>query len=125
MQYALISHTCWSALRFLGFVLSSFLQCVSNGLCYEKVCQEGSCEMVLEMFFSGFPHMVGLSLFPRLSRLTIVGQSISTIQGLEYCPLLRELWVVECKLNVSYWKDLAYCINISGNVLWCFIWNSV
>ncbi|XP_073775247.1 leucine-rich repeat-containing protein 9 isoform X2 [Danio rerio] len=51
------------------------------------------------MFFSGFPRMVGLSLFPRLSSLTIVGQSISSIQGLEYCPLLRELWVVECKLN--------------------------
>lgn len=78
-------------------------QCVSNGLCYEKVCQEeGSGEMVLEMFFSGFPRMVGLSLFPRLSSLTIVGQSISSIQGLEYCPLLKELWVVECKLNVSY-----------------------
>ncbi|XP_067277190.1 leucine-rich repeat-containing protein 9 isoform X1 [Pseudorasbora parva] len=72
--------------------------CVSNGLCHEKVCQEGSGEMVLEMFFSGFPRMVGLSLFPRLSRLTIVGQSISSIQSLEYCPLLGELWVVECKL---------------------------
>uniref|UniRef100_A0A673J9S6 Leucine rich repeat containing 9 n=1 Tax=Sinocyclocheilus rhinocerous TaxID=307959 RepID=A0A673J9S6_9TELE len=51
------------------------------------------------MFFSGFPRMVGLSLFPRLSSLTIIGQSISSIHGLEYCPLLKELWVVECKLN--------------------------
>ncbi|KAK7148433.1 hypothetical protein R3I93_012688 [Phoxinus phoxinus] len=72
--------------------------CVSNGLCHERVCQEGSGETVLEMFFFGFPRMVGLSLFPRLSRLTIVGQSISSIQDLEFCPLLRELWVVECKL---------------------------
>jgi len=75
---------------------------VSNGLCHERVCQEGSSETVLEMFFSGFPRMVGLSLFPRLSRLTIVGQSISSIQDLEFCPLLKELWVVECKLTVSY-----------------------
>ncbi|TRY55271.1 hypothetical protein DNTS_015750, partial [Danionella cerebrum] len=72
--------------------------CLSNGLCFEKVCLEGSNEMVLEMFFSGFPRMVGLSLFPRLSSLTIVGQSISSIEGLEFCPLLRDLWVVECKL---------------------------
>ncbi|ROL49635.1 Leucine-rich repeat-containing protein 9 [Anabarilius grahami] len=101
---------CWSLLRILGFVLCSFPQCVSNGLCYEKVCQEGSGEMVLEMFFSGFPCMVGLSLFPRLSRLTIVGQSISSIQGLEYCPLLRELWVVECKLNEI--SGLHNCVHL-------------
>ncbi|XP_050982867.1 leucine-rich repeat-containing protein 9 [Labeo rohita] len=84
--------------------------CVSNGLCHEKVCQEGSGEMVLEMFFSGFPRMVGLSLFPRLSSLTIVGQSISSIQGLEYCPLLKELWVVECKLNEI--SGLHNCVHL-------------
>uniref|UniRef100_A0A9J7ZJV0 Uncharacterized protein n=1 Tax=Cyprinus carpio carpio TaxID=630221 RepID=A0A9J7ZJV0_CYPCA len=58
--------------------------------------------MVLEMFFSGFPRMVGLSLFPTLSSLTVVGQSINSIHSLDYCPLLKELWVVECKLNVNY-----------------------
>ncbi|XP_057198998.1 leucine-rich repeat-containing protein 9 isoform X1 [Triplophysa rosa] len=73
--------------------------CVSNGVSYEEVSQEGSKIVDLEMFFSGFPRMVGLSLFPRLSRLTIVGQTISVIQGLEYCPLLKALWVVECRLN--------------------------
>uniref|UniRef100_A0A9J8BPZ2 Leucine rich repeat containing 9 n=1 Tax=Cyprinus carpio carpio TaxID=630221 RepID=A0A9J8BPZ2_CYPCA len=51
------------------------------------------------MFFSGFPRMVGLSLFPTLSSLTVVGQSINSIHSLDYCPLLKELWVVECKLN--------------------------
>ncbi|XP_051504244.1 leucine-rich repeat-containing protein 9 [Myxocyprinus asiaticus] len=73
--------------------------CVSNGVSYEKVSQEASGVEVVEMFFSGFPRMVGLSLFPRLSSLTIVGQSISSIQGLDCCPLIRELWIVECKLN--------------------------
>uniref|UniRef100_A0A8C1SLJ3 Leucine rich repeat containing 9 n=1 Tax=Cyprinus carpio TaxID=7962 RepID=A0A8C1SLJ3_CYPCA len=92
------------------FTLNRHHACVSNGLCYEKVCQEGSGEMVLEMFFSGFPRMVGLSLFPRLSSLTIVGQSISSIQGLEYCPLLKELWVVECKLNEI--SGLHNCVHL-------------
>lgn len=108
MQFALkvlfsnLSHVLVSAKVLSKFVLCLFPQCVSNGLCHERVCQEGSVETVLEMFFSGFPRMVGLSLFPRLSTLTIVGQSISSIQDLEFCPLLRELWVVECKLAVSY-----------------------
>ncbi|XP_039527778.1 leucine-rich repeat-containing protein 9 isoform X3 [Pimephales promelas] len=84
--------------------------CVSNGLCHERVCQEGSSETVLEMFFSGFPRMVGLSLFPRLSRLTIVGQSISSIQDLEFCPLLKELWVVECKLTEI--SGLHNCVHL-------------
>ncbi|XP_056616186.1 leucine-rich repeat-containing protein 9 isoform X3 [Triplophysa dalaica] len=73
--------------------------CVSNGVSYEKVSQEGSEILDLEMFFSGFPRMLGLSLFPGLSRLTIVGQTISVIQGLECCPLLKALWVVECRLD--------------------------
>ncbi|XP_055025567.2 leucine-rich repeat-containing protein 9 isoform X2 [Misgurnus anguillicaudatus] len=73
--------------------------CVSNGVSYEKVSQEGCGVVELEMFFSGLPRMVGLFLFPRLSKLTIVGQTISLIQGLECCPVLNELWVVECRLN--------------------------
>uniref|UniRef100_A0A3Q3GI00 Leucine rich repeat containing 9 n=1 Tax=Labrus bergylta TaxID=56723 RepID=A0A3Q3GI00_9LABR len=51
------------------------------------------------MFFSGFPRMVGLNLFPRLCQLTIVGQSINHIDGLECCTLLQELWVVQCNLT--------------------------
>jgi hypothetical protein len=54
----------------------------------------------LEVFFSGYPRMVGLSLFPKLLQLTIVSQSISHLQGLEGCPLLQELWVAECQLTV-------------------------
>ncbi|KAJ8341293.1 hypothetical protein SKAU_G00335840 [Synaphobranchus kaupii] len=76
--------------------------CISNGVSYEKVSQDGSNIRSLEMFFSGYPRMVGLSLFPRLSQLIVVGQSVSHIQGLELCPLLQELWVVECQLtNIS------------------------
>ncbi|KAM9354856.1 leucine-rich repeat-containing protein 9 [Pholidichthys leucotaenia] len=51
------------------------------------------------MFFSGFPHMVGLSFFPRLCQLTIVDQNIKRIEELEGCPLLQELWIVQCHLT--------------------------
>ncbi|XP_035387169.1 leucine-rich repeat-containing protein 9 isoform X2 [Electrophorus electricus] len=73
--------------------------CVCNGISHEKVSQDGRGISALEMFFSGFPRMVGLSLFPSLSTLTVVGQCIRHIQGLEHCPLLKELWVVECHIN--------------------------
>ncbi|KAM9842946.1 leucine-rich repeat-containing protein 9 [Aulostomus maculatus] len=51
------------------------------------------------MIFTGFPRMVGLSFFPRLCQLTIIGQDIKHMEGLESCPLLQELWVVECHLT--------------------------
>ncbi|XP_070836208.1 leucine-rich repeat-containing protein 9 isoform X2 [Chaetodon trifascialis] len=73
--------------------------CMANGVCYEKIAQEGSNISCLEIFFSGFPRMVGLSFFPRLCQLTIVGQNIKHIEALEWCPLLRELWVVQCHLT--------------------------
>ncbi|KAL0969049.1 hypothetical protein UPYG_G00222010 [Umbra pygmaea] len=73
--------------------------CIANGMSYENIPPGGSSITSLEVFFSGYPRMVGLSLFPRLCQLTVVGQNISLIQGLESCPLLRELWVVECRLT--------------------------
>uniref|UniRef100_A0A668A9G4 Uncharacterized protein n=1 Tax=Myripristis murdjan TaxID=586833 RepID=A0A668A9G4_9TELE len=76
-------------------------QCIVNGLSYEKIAEDGSTISSLEVFFSGYARMVGLSLFPRLCQLTLVGQSISHIQGLECCPLLQELWVVECQLTLQ------------------------
>lgn len=72
-----------------------------NGVSYEKMCEDGSGVEALEVFFSGFPRMVGLSLFPRLVTLTVVGQNVCRIQGLDDCPLLQELWVAECQLAVS------------------------
>uniref|UniRef100_A0A669B307 Leucine rich repeat containing 9 n=1 Tax=Oreochromis niloticus TaxID=8128 RepID=A0A669B307_ORENI len=73
--------------------------CMANGVPYEKIAQEGSSITSLEMFFSGFPRMVGLSFFPRLCQLTIIGQNIEHIDGLECCPLLQELWIVQCHLT--------------------------
>ncbi|XP_015205713.2 leucine-rich repeat-containing protein 9 isoform X1 [Lepisosteus oculatus] len=73
--------------------------CAANGLSYEKVSAEGGNVLALEMFFSGYPRMVGLHLFPRLSQLTVVGQGVGRIEGLDSCPLLQELWIVECQLT--------------------------
>ncbi|XP_036136483.1 leucine-rich repeat-containing protein 9 [Molossus molossus] len=73
--------------------------CLCNGLSYEIVGQEGSDASKLEMFFSGYPHIVGLSLFPNLTSLTIIAQDIKEISGLETCLQLKELWIAECCLE--------------------------
>ncbi|XP_060274100.1 leucine-rich repeat-containing protein 9 isoform X5 [Ovis aries] len=70
--------------------------CLCNGLSYEMIGQEGSDTSKLEMFFSGYPRIVGLSLFPNLTSLTIVAQDIKEISGLETCLQLKELWIAEC-----------------------------
>lgn len=80
------------------------------------VVQEGSDTSKLEMFFSGYPCIVGLSLFPNLTSLTIVAQDIKEISGLETCIQLKELWIAECYLEVS--------LNISLYMKY-FILNSV
>ncbi|KAK2496178.1 hypothetical protein MC885_000750, partial [Smutsia gigantea] len=70
--------------------------CLCNGLPYEMAGQEGPDTSKLEMFFSGYPRIVGLSLFPNLTSLTIVAQDIKEISGLETCLQLKELWIAEC-----------------------------
>ncbi|ELW69018.1 Leucine-rich repeat-containing protein 9 [Tupaia chinensis] len=79
--------------------------CLCNGLSYEMVKQEGSDTSKLEMFFSGYPQIVGLSLFPNLSSLTIVAQDIKEISGLETCLQLKELWIAECYIELE--RELA------------------
>uniref|UniRef100_A0A8C7XE01 Leucine rich repeat containing 9 n=1 Tax=Oryzias sinensis TaxID=183150 RepID=A0A8C7XE01_9TELE len=74
-------------------------KCLVNGVSYEKIAQEGSNVTSLEIFFSGFPRMVGLFFFPRLCQLTIVDQTIEHIEGLENCPLLQQIWIVQCRLR--------------------------
>uniref|UniRef100_A0A8C3T2G8 Leucine rich repeat containing 9 n=1 Tax=Chelydra serpentina TaxID=8475 RepID=A0A8C3T2G8_CHESE len=64
----------------------------------------------LEMFFSGYPTIVGMSFFPNLTTLTLVGQSVQKISDLEYCPLLKNLWIAECCLTKI--DGLQYCTNL-------------
>ncbi|XP_035117929.2 leucine-rich repeat-containing protein 9 isoform X2 [Callithrix jacchus] len=84
--------------------------CLCNGLSYEMVRQEGSDTSKLEMFFSGYPRIVGLSLFPNLTSLTIVAQDIKEISGLETCLQLKELWITECCIEKI--EGLQECRNL-------------
>ncbi|XP_043553199.1 leucine-rich repeat-containing protein 9 [Chiloscyllium plagiosum] len=84
--------------------------CMCNGLSYEKIAQEGPSVTELEMFFSGYPQMVGLLYFPNLVVLTLVKQNITKIEGLEACPLLTQLWIVEC--HITDINGLNYCTNL-------------
>uniref|UniRef100_A0A3Q2T1F8 Leucine rich repeat containing 9 n=1 Tax=Fundulus heteroclitus TaxID=8078 RepID=A0A3Q2T1F8_FUNHE len=81
-----------------------------NGLSYEKIATEGSSIRSLEIFFSGFPRMVGLSCFPNLLQLTIVDQNIKEMEGLDCCPMLQELWIVQCHLTEI--SGLQSCIQL-------------
>ncbi|XP_061751183.1 leucine-rich repeat-containing protein 9 isoform X2 [Nerophis ophidion] len=84
--------------------------CMANGISYDDLSQEELDITSLEIFLSGFPRMVGLSYFPKLRHLNIVGQDIKRIEGLESLPLLQELWVVQCKLTKI--SGLQYCLGL-------------
>ncbi|KAM5129332.1 leucine-rich repeat-containing protein 9 [Mantella aurantiaca] len=62
------------------------------------------------MFFSGYPKMVGLYHFPNLTNLTLVGQNIESVAGLEACPRLEKLWITECQITKI--EGLEMCLNL-------------
>ena len=88
------------------------LQCSVNGVKFEKL-QKGSGKNVksLEMFFSGFPKIIGMENFPSLQSLTLMGQQITMLENLECLPNLTELCVSESKLSVSqFLQDTVHCM---------------
>lgn len=88
------------------------LQCTVNGVKFEKL-QKGSGKNVksLEMFFSGFPKIIGMENFPSLQSLTLMGQQITMLENLECLPNLTELCVSESKLSVSqFLYDTVHCM---------------
>jgi hypothetical protein len=79
-----------------------YLQCITNGINYDKL-KDGSGKRVrrLEMFFSGFPEIVGMLYFPNLVMLCIMGQdTLEKIEGLEGLVHLEELWICEANVKV-------------------------
>ncbi|KAG8126617.1 hypothetical protein E2320_021794 [Naja naja] len=92
-------------------------KCTSNGLAYERLEQEGPSTQSLEMFFSGYPRIVGLSHFPSLTKLTLVRQHIQWISDLENCPFLKELWIAECCLKKI--TGLEKCVLLQKVYLYC------
>ncbi|XP_021258394.1 leucine-rich repeat-containing protein 9-like isoform X2 [Numida meleagris] len=91
--------------------------CICNGLSYENIDQEGLKTTALEMFFSGYPRIVGMKYFPNLTTLTLVGQRIENITDLKHCLLLRELWIAECCLVKI--DGLQNCVNLEKLYLYC------
>ncbi|CAI5764740.1 leucine-rich repeat-containing protein 9 [Podarcis lilfordi] len=91
--------------------------CTCNGLSYDRIDLEGSSVRSLEMFFSGYSRIVGLSHFPNLTRLVLVRQAIQEISDLQYCLVLKELWVAECCLTKI--DGLQRCALLQKLYLYC------
>ena len=87
--------TCFSLHR-------SLPQCAVSGCNYERLLENGRDEKItkIEIFFFGFPRMSGLHHFPNLTSLCIINQPIRSLDGLESCDQLTELWVCETALEV-------------------------
>lgn len=56
----------------------------------------------LEMFFGGYPELIGLRFFSSLTCLTLIGQDISSVANLKHISsTLTDLWICECKIQVD------------------------
>ncbi|XP_013396331.1 leucine-rich repeat-containing protein 9 [Lingula anatina] len=71
--------------------------CTNNGI--NNAAQEGPSVQLIEMFFSGYPRIIGMHNFPNLQCLCIIGQSIQRIDGVMRLTKLKELWIAECELK--------------------------
>uniref|UniRef100_A0AC35TN19 Protein phosphatase 1 regulatory subunit 22 n=1 Tax=Rhabditophanes sp. KR3021 TaxID=114890 RepID=A0AC35TN19_9BILA len=70
--------------------------CVSNGIDISQLKNEGSKQDAIEMFFGGFPVLIGLKYFTNLSCLKLINQEIVSLRPInEVSRTLTELWLVE------------------------------
>ena len=53
----------------------------------------------MQMFLTNYDRILCLHMFPALTSLQIIGQSIGRIEGLDACTALRSLWIVEGNLE--------------------------
>ena len=87
----------------------SCFQCSNNGISYNKISNGGDqakSVSLLEIFFLGYPKMIGLNYFPNLHKLVIINQpALQRIEGLVHVPKLSELWICECDVKVD---DILY-----------------
>ena len=65
----------------------------------------------LQVFFSGYPSIYGLQYFPNLKVLMIMGQAMTSMDGLQHCQVLQELWIAECAITVTERFNLFYSID--------------
>lgn len=94
--------TCLLMYLSIYIVTLDILQCANNGINYSKIQNGDICNVdKLEMFFSGYPKIIGMHLFPSLSCLVIMDQQVAKIEGLSTLALLRELWICDCQVKVK------------------------
>ncbi|KAJ8308257.1 hypothetical protein KUTeg_013131 [Tegillarca granosa] len=97
----------------------------SNGLNHNKLLNGETCNVeFLEMFFSGFPRIVGMHLFPCLTTLKIenlgsckllrklflYGNQITKIENLDHLSLLEVLWLNNNQ--IQYLEELTHLMRI-------------
>lgn len=77
--------------------------CSNNGISYNKLVSNGDHSHnvdLIEIFFLGYPKMIGLNLFPHLRKLVIINQpALQKIEGLAHVQKLQELWICECDIK--------------------------
>ena len=75
---------------------------MNNGINYNRAVNGDTNNVeLLEIFFSGYPRMIGLNYFTHLKKLIIMNQQLQRIDGLMSLNKLTELWLCECSLKVG------------------------
>ncbi len=94
----------------MNTILTSFispLKCLNNGVSEADFIDNVDKITSLEMCHFNFKKISGLQVFGRhLSKLSIIAQDITEIEGLEDCLALNELWI--CETRVSKIKGLDH-----------------
>ncbi|KAI8846431.1 hypothetical protein BC829DRAFT_398533 [Chytridium lagenaria] len=84
--------------------------CTNNGIAESAFANRPHTITRIEMCHFNYPVMTALHNFAQLTSLCIVAQDVSTIAGLEDCPLLEQLWVCETRLSTI--SNIEKCINL-------------
>ncbi|KAF0688537.1 Aste57867_19853 [Aphanomyces stellatus] len=93
--------------------------CTANGLTRKQFARRGDRVTSIEMFLGFWPSMQSVRYFSLLTSLSIVKHpTIASIQGLDACPLLESVRIIECSL--THIENLDACtklthLNLSSN----------
>ncbi|RHY19432.1 hypothetical protein DYB32_010227, partial [Aphanomyces invadans] len=93
--------------------------CTANGLTRKQFARRGDRVTSIEMFLGFWESMKSVQYFGMLQQLSIVKHpTITVIEGLESCPLLENLRIIECGLtrisNLDACAKLTQ-LNLSSN----------
>jgi hypothetical protein len=82
----------------------------ANGLTREQLYKKPQLGERLEIFMVNFRQMTCLDRFPRLKHLEIIQQELTSIDGLQGCPLLEALFLPDNSIRAI--SGLDYCTNL-------------